>query len=440
MDDAPGAGTGGPHEGPPAHDRVPDALSRGTPSRETPEPPRHHEDLGDRLRRWGLVAWSTIGIVLLGAGSLWALMQVQVIFPPLVLALVTIFLLNPLVSRLERFGMNRIIGSCLGYIVFFAVLSVALFFLIPVLVDQGQAFVRDFPRTVDRIAGLGGDVSDWAQEQFGVALDLEAWLGANQEILRDALGTLGGILRTTAEIVVLVVIGLVVGFYLLIDLPRLKRSLLRLAPPHRRDEIVDVAGKVGRAMGGFFRGQLLVALLVGVLSALALRIVGLPYWLVVGMIAGFFNLIPMVGPFIGGIPAVLIAAAFLTPWHILYVVIALTIVQQIDNHFVSPNVMRWAVRLHAVTVMLSLLAGAALAGFSGMLLAVPVVASVKVVAAHLWRTRVPWGEEVFADEVDPSEGRTGPAGADAEATEEASSEGTGGARAGAVGGENAADE
>lgn len=193
-------------------------------------------------------------------------------------------------------------------------------------------------------------------------------------------------------------------------------------------------------MGGFFRGQLLVALLVGVLSALALRIVGLPYWLVVGMIAGFFNLIPMVGPFIGGIPAVLIAAAFLTPWHILYVVVALTIVQQIDNHFVSPNVMRWAVRLHAVTVMLSLLAGAALAGFSGMLLAVPVVASVKVVAAHLWRTRVPWGEEVFADEVDLSEGRTGLAGADAEATEEASSEGTGGARAGAVGGENAADE
>lgn len=437
MDDAAGAGTGGPRDAPPAHERLPDAFAR-----EAAERPHHPEHLGDRLRRWGLVAWSTIGILLLGAVSVWALMQVQVIFPPLVLALVTIFLLNPLVSRLERSGLNRILGSCLGYIVFFVVLSVVLFFLIPVLVDQGQAFVRDFPRTVDRVAEVGGRVSAWAEEQFGVGVDLEAWLGANQAILRDALGTLGGILRTTAEIVVFVVIGLVVGFYLLIDLPRLKRSLLRLAPPHRRDEVVDVASKVGRAMGGFFRGQLLVALLVGVLSAMALRIVGLPYWLVVGMIAGFFNLIPMVGPFIGGIPAVLIAAAFLTPWHILYVVVALTIVQQIDNHFVSPNVMRWAVRLHPVTVMLSLLAGAALAGFSGMLLAVPVVASVKVVAAHLWRTRVPWGEEVFADDEGderPSSERPESPDAGADGSEETRSEAVEEARAEAVGGEAATD-
>lgn len=436
MDDAGGTGVGGGRGAPSSSEGRTGADALG-PSGES-----RYEQLGDRLRRWGIVAWSTIGIILLGAAFLWALMQIQVVLPPLVLALVTIFVLNPFVSRLERLGLNRILGSCLGYVVFFAFLTVVLLFLIPVLVEQGQAFIRDFPRTVDRLADLGGEVSGWAEKQFGVGVDLEAWLGTNQAILRDALGTVGGILRTTAEIVVLVVIGLVVGFYLLIDLPRLRRSLLRLAPPHRRDEVLEVAGKVARAMGGFFRGQLLVALLVGVLSALALRLVGLPYWLVVGMIAGFFNLIPMVGPYIGGIPAVLIAGAFLTPWHILYVVIALAAVQQIDNHFISPNVMRWAVRLHPVTVMLSLLAGAALAGFSGMLLAVPLVASIKVVAAHFWRTRIPWGAEVFdEDEVrgDSSADRPDAVAPDVDGREAAPLEGAEGPRAGALGGESASD-
>jgi predicted PurR-regulated permease PerM len=151
-------------------------------------------------------------------------------------------------------------------------------------------------------------------------------------------------------------------------------------------------------MGGFFRGQLLVALVVGIMSSLALWLIGLPYWAVVGMIAGFFNLVPMIGPFVGAVPAMLIAAALSPPITILWVALALTGVQQIDNHFISPNVMRWAVRLHPVTIMISLIAGATLAGFFGMLLAVPVVASAKMIASHFWRTRVPWGHEVFSDE------------------------------------------
>lgn len=156
-------------------------------------------------------------------------------------------------------------------------------------------------------------------------------------------------------------------------------------------------------MSGFFRGQLFVAVVVGVMAAVALRIVGLPYWLVIGMIAGFFNIVPLIGALVGAVPAVLVAATFKPPIYILWTAVALIVVQQIDNHLISPNVMRFTVRLHPVTVMLSLIAGAALGGFWGMLVTVPIVASVKMVLGHFWKTRVPWGEEVF-EEGDRMEG------------------------------------
>ncbi|HYZ91934.1 MAG TPA: AI-2E family transporter, partial [Actinomycetota bacterium] len=222
-------------------------------------------------------------------------------------------------------------------------------------------------------------------------------VGNRSELIGRAVGSAGGFLQGAVQTMTLLVIGLIAGFYLLVDLPRLRAAALRLIPPDRREEARALASSVATAMGGFFRGQLLVAFIVGVMSSIGLRIIGLPYWLVIGFVAGAFNLIPLVGPFVGAIPAIVIAAALKPPITIVWVMVVMLVVQQIDNHFISPNVMRLTVRLHPVTVMISLIAGATLAGFWGMLLAVPVVASAKVIAAHFWRTRVPWGPEVFEE-------------------------------------------
>ena len=359
--------------------------------------PEHHDRaVVDRLRDWGIVSWALIGLLVLGGVTLWALLQIQDVFPPLVLALVIIYVVNPLVSRLERRGVHRLVGSCLGYAIFFALLAVALSFLVPVFVQQGRAFADEFPRIADRVGELGSRFSVWAEDTFDRTFDVGDWVATNgPQLLQGLVGRSGGLLAGALHAVVLIVIGPIIAFYLLIDLPRLQRSAVRLVPPERREESIELAGAIGKALGGFFRGQLVVALVVGIMSAVALRILGLPFWLVIGMIAGLFNLIPLVGPYIGGIPAVLIAAAFKPPITVVWVALALTIVQQIDNHLISPNVMRWAVKLHPVSVMLSLIAGATIAGLWGMLVAVPIVGVVKVVASHIWRTRVPWGEDVF---------------------------------------------
>jgi predicted PurR-regulated permease PerM len=347
----------------------------------------------ERFRRWGIVAWTIIGLLILSYVGLRALLMVREIFPPLVVAVVTIYVLNPLVTRLEGVGIRRLFGGCLSYLVLLAVVSVGMSLLIPVLVRQGQEFADDFPRTVEQVA----EMAEGIERRFNTEINVQEWVGGQSDFLRNSLSQIGHFLTVAAETLTLIVVGLVVGFYLLVDLPQLRAKTLRLFPPDRRGEWRQVAHDVGAAMGGFFRGQLLVALIVAVMSSLGLALIGLPYWAVVGVIAGFFNLIPLIGPFVGAVPAIIIALALKTPTTAVLVVIVLTVVQQIDNHFISPNVMRWSVKLHPVTVMLSLVIGAALAGFFGMLVAVPMFASVKVVAAHLWRTRVPWGAEVFDD-------------------------------------------
>ncbi|MEX2395151.1 MAG: AI-2E family transporter [Actinomycetota bacterium] len=351
----------------------------------------------ERFRRAGIVVWTLIGILILAYIAMRVLTRVEEIFPPVVVALVSIYTLNPLVTRLEGFGIRRIFGGCLTYLLLVGVAALALVLLIPVLIDQGQALARDLPQTVDRFGDFANSVGENIQQRFGADVNFRDWIGGRSDFVADLVGNIGLFITGAAQTIALIVIGLVVGFYLLIDLPRLQRSSLRLVPPDRREEMRELSGAVGSAMGGFFRGQLLVAFIVGVMSSLGLWLIGLPYWAVVGAIAGFFNIVPLIGPFVGAVPAVLIALALKPPITVLWVAVVLTIVQQIDNHFISPNVMRWSVSLHPVTVMFSLTVGAALAGFFGMLVAVPIAASLKVVAAHFWRTRVPWGHEVFED-------------------------------------------
>jgi predicted PurR-regulated permease PerM len=106
------------------------------------------------------------------------------------------------------------------------------------------------------------------------------------------------------------------------------------------------------------------------------------------MVAGFFNMIPLIGPWIGAIPGVMIALTTRDFGTAVWVAVIMATVQQIDNHFITPNVMQRAVKLHPAAVMLALLAGGTLGGFFGLLLAVPTAAVLKILASHLWRTYV----------------------------------------------------
>jgi len=360
----------------------------------SPTPP-NQKRISDVVFRAGLVAWAALGMILLAVIVTAILYLVRDIFPPLVLALMVIFLLNPLVKALEKAGIRRSFGTIGIYLVFAAVVVVLFSWLLPILGEQGKELGKQLPQlqrsTADGVqkfaSRIGVPVSDAAVQDFFSRLGE----GFSSRGSGRSLGGLQQIRTITAgalHVVVIFVLAPIFALYILIDLPRLQKSFTSYLPPRFKDEWLMLFERCGQAVGGFFRGQLLVAAIVGVMSAVFFFFLDLPFWLAIGLLAGFFNIIPLVGPFVGGGIAVLVGAVTGGADLAIKAAVAMAIVQQIDNHFISPKVMGRAVRLHPVTVMVALLAGATIAGLWGMLISVPFTAIVKIVGLHFYETRV----------------------------------------------------
>jgi predicted PurR-regulated permease PerM len=360
-------------------------------------------DREDGLRRLGVAAWSLLGTILLLGVASWLVLQVWIIVPPIVLAIAIVYVLNPVVNALHGRGIARWLGSCLSYIVLLGLLTAVGFLVIPGLAEQGGDLVDDFPDIYD---GLVVELEDLAG-RVGINIDLPDYESARDGIgtgfLADRFDRITTVALGVLEILFLMLLAPVVAFYVLLDLPTARRKATDLLPEHLRAEVAHVGRQLGMAVGGFIRGQLLVALIVGIMSAFGLWLVGVPFWLLIGLIAGFLNIIPFVGPWVGGTLGVLVALATRDLQTAVWAALVAVIVQQIESNVISPAVLRATVRLHPATILLGLVAAATLGGFWGMLMAVPAIASVKIITGHFWRTRVlgqSWDEasEALIDE------------------------------------------
>lgn len=346
------------------------------------------------IQRLGIVAWSALGAL----GVLWVALyvgsQIAIIFPPLVLGVAIIYLLNPFVTWLEHRRVPRVVGAVLAYVLLVALFSAAAFFIVPVLVSQGQDLADRFPDLLEdaqeEISRLG--------DRFGLSVDVSLPTGqevsdwfsdpTNQDLIRSQLGTVADWTLNIFQAVLVALVAPVVAFYLMLDLPAVSERLRNLVPQYWRDEVMYVFVQLSTAIGGFVRGQLVVAFIVGVMTSIGFWIIDLPFWLLIGMISGFFNIIPFVGPWVAGALGSLAGLTSGDPSKALWAALVALIVQQIDNNFVSPVVLRATVRLHPATVLLALFAGGAVGGLFGVLMAVPVVAVIKILTGHVWRTRV----------------------------------------------------
>lgn len=356
-----------------------------------------------RALTWFLRTWTTIGLLGL-AYAAWLVLEgpLGIIMPPLALAAVIVYILNPFVHLLERRGLHRAVGTSIAYLALIGGLVLAGLVLAPIIAEQVAGLAENAPQigvnvqtaVNDQLARFGVDARvalDPESDQVRETLRQYFLGGAAREQLGEILAGAGSVARTVFHAAVLVVLGPILAFYLLVDLPNVLNGLQRLIPPRYRDEVVGLFRGMGWRVGGYFRGQLLVAAFVGVSTAVGLAAVGLPFWALIGGVTGIFNLIPLIGPFVGGVIGVIVAlTAGSGPTQALWVVIVMVAVQQVDNHIISPNVMSRTVELHPVTVMLGLLVAGTLYGILGMLVAIPVIATVKLVALHLLATRAPW--------------------------------------------------
>jgi predicted PurR-regulated permease PerM len=346
----------------------------------------------ESIRRAGTIAWQLIGIAALIGLLIWVGSHIAIIFPPLVFAGALIYIINPLVDRFAGFGMHRLLASCLSYVVVGAVLTVIGFLAIPVIAEQGGQFVERFPTLVEDASDALGDLTSQLPGDIAIPTleEVGDWLGSgdNAGLVGEQLGRLGELTLSLFEWLVIILLVPVLALYIITDLPHTRQAVKGLVPEEWRNEVTFLARQINDVVGGFVRGQLLVALIVGIAMSLGFLIIDLPFWLIIGLLSGLLNVIPFVGPWVGGLLGGLAGLSTGDPANALYAGLIAVVVQQLDNHVVSPIVMRVAVRLHPVVVIVGLLAGGQLAGLLGVLLAVPVIAVLKVLIGHWWRTRM----------------------------------------------------
>jgi predicted PurR-regulated permease PerM len=203
--------------------------------------------------------------------------------------------------------------------------------------------------------------------------------------LTDYIGAATGVAFRVFGAVVSAITVLILSLYMLLEGPAIKEGFLGLFPRRHHRQLETVLQHVGLKFGGWLRGQLLLGLILGVAAGVGTWILGLPYPFLLGVAAGVTELIPLIGPVLGAVPAVLVAL-FGPPWRLVAVIVFYTAIQQTEGNYLVPRVMKHAVGLSPLLTIIAIMVGANLMGILGALLAVPVAAALQVVLGEVLRT------------------------------------------------------
>ena len=342
------------------------------------------EVVHDRYREIAIVCGAILGMLAVASILLFLIYQFRAIFTLFVYSLIIVYVLRPVVGFFESKKIPRVLAVILTYFLFVLVLAVLLIYFIPLLVGQVQDFVDQFPRyvkaTVSLSQGYLKRLNDLRVPPEASKF-LEQGLNSLKNILIKIISRVPGVTLDLITTFLYFLLAPILAFYILKDLRPIKENLKGLVPKRYRQETDDIMSKVDLVLGGFLKGQLLVALIVGVLASIGLSIIGVNFSVLIGMITGVLNVVPYLGPIAGAILAALVAV-FESPILALEAVGLLLVIQQIDGLFISPHVVGSQVNLHPVVIIFSLLMGGAIFGVLGMILAIPVAATIKALILH----------------------------------------------------------
>jgi predicted PurR-regulated permease PerM len=321
-----------------------------------------------------------VGLVfalLLGAYFIY---QIQLIVLVFLLTLLFAIVLSGPVNYLARQGVPRVVGVLAVLGGFVLALWLAGIAVIPVIQKQAEQFISDFPRLLSQVEDL---------TTRGVGVDLQVLLERGQEYISShaTLSSVVDVGRGITEAVSLGIVAFIITVYLVIHPTLLIDGFVSLFPAGRRERVRDVLGKLYQAVQKWFLGQLSAMVMIGVFTAIALSIIGLPYALLIGAFSGLLAFIPLIGTLISLIPPVLLALAT-DPILAVWVVLSYIAIHQVEAHVIQPLVMSRAVTLHPVVVVSAILIMGSLFNLIGLLLAVPLVAALSVLVRELWIARM----------------------------------------------------
>lgn len=347
--------------------------------------------------RWS-PATKLLVVVLIVLGAALVLQRIQSIVAPLILAAILAFILNPVVGFFNRYArIPRSLVLMSIYVVFIALLSAAVAAVVPPLVEQIRnlmaqlpAMLRDLEQLLDREIALG----PFAVDLSGLLGDAEtALLDVVQSIGSESVSFLGGVVAVLAEAGVTIVFMFIVSLYLVKDGHQAIEWLYDSAPPSLRDDLRRLVQEINLIWRGFFGGQVVLTIVVAIIVGSVSAIIGLPWALLMGVLAGLLEMLPSLGHGIWLVTAVLLALFSGSTWEWMplsnfwfaVLVVGLHLVfQQIDLNYLIPRIIGRRIHLHPLVVILGILIGALLGGVLGILLAAPTIASLRVLGRYVY--------------------------------------------------------
>ncbi|MBO9130455.1 AI-2E family transporter [Bacillus sp. 165] len=322
--------------------------------------------------------------VFLKLKPMWApvLTLVKLVLIPFLTAYFIAYLLHPLIEKLHQKGVPRTLAILLIYILFFGGIGYGVYKGIPIAVSQMREmnenlpqFVEMYEKWTDGIQSETKNFPHFINEKIKLAfIGIEAKM---ESLLNRMVSTARGLLDS---LLIIVLIPFIV-FYLLKDYGEFYHIFWKMVPQKWRSEGQRVAADIDKSLGSYIRGQLLICSILAGFASLALWFIKIKYPLLLGVVIGVTDIIPYFGPILGAIPTLVVAATISTNM-VIKAVVVLAILQFVESNILSPYIVGKSLHMHPIVIMLSLLVGGEVGGIVGLILAVPVLAVLRVVIIH----------------------------------------------------------
>jgi predicted PurR-regulated permease PerM len=330
------------------------------------------------------VVWATLALlsVVLGFWLLYRFNQVVFI---LFVAIVIGTVIRPAVAWLHRRGLSKVSGVIVVYFLLLLLLIGFLLLLLPLIVKQGTTIAAAVPGYYQGLRTWMANSPNQLVVRLGDFLPA-ALTGLKQvqqtgpQVMASA-GQALGYVSVGAKAIFLIIVILVLAFYWTLDGPRTIQSFLLLVPQGRRENISELISSMETKLGFYIAGQGVLCLAIGLTSLLAYLLIGLPNALVLALLAGVLEAVPMIGPLLGAIPAGLVALS-IGPSKLVWVIVATVLIQQIEGSLLVPRVMRKAVGVNPFVSLISIFAFSSLFGIAGALMAIPIAAIFQLLLDH----------------------------------------------------------
>ena len=361
-------------------------------------------DKTDKARRRFLNVWTIVGAIALT----WVVVQLlNILSVPVAIVIWTtiiVFVLRGTVNKLEEIGINRTVGTAIGYVIMFAVLALVAFLLF----SPGVGMNTQFANLIENVPVYVQGISDWANDmyaRYAYMLEDESVRAFVTDVQASAMDWAGDFAKNSASGAIafgtglanaLMAIGfaLVVAFWILMQLPQLGRECKRLMGDAHAEDLEMLHITFTRVMGGYIKGTLLQCAIIGVACGVLFAVLGIPNSMALAGIAGILNIIPIIGPWLGGGLAAIVGI-FVSPFVAVIAIIGTIVIQQFVYTFISPKIMSDSVDIHPALTIIALMAGSALGGamgglsgsLVGMLASIPAVAVAKSVFVYYFEKR-----------------------------------------------------